>query len=695
MNTPRFPSLIALVGSALLAHVASAASAQDTSAYPQLAPIGRGRISAVYDIDVAPPYAFALERELLHVLDVRDPGNVREVAQLPFEGSRLRSTMYGSYLYLHGDHAPLAVIDISTPTEPRWVRELPELDATLTRGMELVGDIAYLVRNPDPRETITLDVLDLTGASGLPHRLAALDLDVRVIGEYGGIAHDGTHVYILVRPSGARRNQIIVVNIAQPDQPTIEGRIPLPEGEAFNDLEVRGDICYLVRGGPSYGLATFRLRGTEEPELLGSVTDTLLWYGADLIVRDDVAYVTFKGGGPLATFDVANPHYPRLVHVYTDDAAGLGMSLVDDRLYVSGDAGPTSILDVASPRAPRFLGHWDFRGGWATDLVLNEQLALIVDAWGMGIFLYDITNPTAPKRLMYRKDAGSPSNSIRADFRDNRILVAHYDSVDAQLVDVSNPAAPRVVERFQPSPRVEAVALTSTHAVLGYEAGGLRVIDLKNPDAPDATVQLQLEGRVTDLAVHGDRAVVAHFDGGITVVDLRAPKHPVVVGRTRGESRAEVFPDWRPRVTRLALSQDGEMAYVIHADLGPGEREARGVATLTIVDMRAGGSPHIVGRVDFERHDAYEFPVTASKGEVLVGVGMELVRLDVTDPQRPTVAARYRLKQTMDVAGLAVRGKHVYVTAAEDGLLVYELPPLTMGTEGRTGRHNSLRSRRE
>ena len=189
--------------------------------------------------------------------------------------------------------------------------------------------------------------------------------------------------------------------------------------------------------------------------------------------------------------------------------------------------------------------------------------------------------------------------------------------------------------------------------------------------------------------------MTAHFDGGITVVDLRAPKHPVVVGRTRGESRAEVFPDWRPRVTRLALSQDGEMAYVIHADLGPGEREARGVVTLTIVDMRAGGSPHIVGRVDFERHDAYEFPVTASKGEVLVGVGMELVRLDVTDPQRPTVAARYRLKQTMDVAGLALRGKHVYVTAAEDGLLVYELPPLTMGTEGRTGRHDSSRSRRE
>jgi hypothetical protein len=33
-------------------------------------------------MEAAPPYAFALEREVLRVLDVGDPSNVREVAHL-------------------------------------------------------------------------------------------------------------------------------------------------------------------------------------------------------------------------------------------------------------------------------------------------------------------------------------------------------------------------------------------------------------------------------------------------------------------------------------------------------------------------------------------------------------------------------------------------------------------------------------
>ena len=146
-------SLSLVTGSALLIAHSSPAAAQEASTSDELVPIGRGRISAVYDIDVAPPYAFALERELLHVLDVRDPSNVREVAQLPFDGPRVRSVLKGSYLYLYGFGEPIGVIDVSTPTEPRWLGEAP---GSASVGMEIVGQMAYLIHNSAHRRRSSL-----------------------------------------------------------------------------------------------------------------------------------------------------------------------------------------------------------------------------------------------------------------------------------------------------------------------------------------------------------------------------------------------------------------------------------------------------------------------------------------------------------------------------------------------------------
>ncbi len=630
-------------------------------------------------MEAAPPYAFALEREVLRVLDVGDPSNVREVAHLEFDGPRARSALHGSHLYLVGFGSPLAVIDVSTPTAPRWVGELPELDATVNDALELAGDLAYLVRNPDP---LTLVVLELGDRSGLPRRIATLDLGIHLVGptgeptdalDYGGIAHDGTRIFILVRSPGAPRNEIIVVDVSEPKRPAIERRIPLPEGQQFSDLEVRGDLCYLLRRGPA-GLAIYRLRGAEEPELLGSATDQRLRFPMDLVVHAEAVYATFKIAVDLATFDVTDPANPKLVHTHTIEdalAAGLGMALVDDRLYVSGDGGPAPILDVSDPLAPRFLGQWEFEGGWASDLVLTEGLVAIVNQWS-GILLYDIGDPTAPTRLvrLTRATPDRPQAGIRVAARGDCVLVT-YASLPAELLDVSDPTAPRVVTGFQLPEVAAAVALTPTHAILGYASGGLGVVDLGDPSAPEASIELPLEGRVTDLALHGDRAVVAHSDGALTLVELEDLAHPVVVGRTPGDSTAQPF-SWR--VARVALSPDGQTAYLVRGD-GASERVMHGAATLTVVGLGTGGGPEILGRVEFDRHHfASTFPVVATEGEVFVGVGMDLVRVDVTDPRRPTVAERYRLKQTWSTEGLALRGKYIYVGAGEDGLLVYELP---------------------
>ena len=86
-----------------------------------------------------------------------------------------------------------AAHDVSTPTEPRWLGEAP---GSASVGMEIVGQMAYLIHNSGAQETLKLGVFELDAATGLPRGILSLDLGVRVRGEYGGITHeDGNRVH--------------------------------------------------------------------------------------------------------------------------------------------------------------------------------------------------------------------------------------------------------------------------------------------------------------------------------------------------------------------------------------------------------------------------------------------------------------------------------------------------------------------
>ena len=72
---------------------------------------------------------------------------------------------------------------------------------------------------------------------------------------------------------------------------------------------------------------------------------------------------------------------------------------------------------------------------------------------------------------------------------------------------------------------------------------------------------------------------------------------------------------------------------------------------------------------------AQEFPIVLSGDELILGLGTDVVRIDVTNPERPQIRGRHSLRMTMAVEGLAVMGSFLLVGAAEDGVLVFELPP--------------------
>jgi hypothetical protein len=183
--------------------------------------VGRARISAIYDIEAAPPYAYALERGVLHVLDMHDPGAVHEVGYLEFDHSRMRTELRFPYLYLTGFGAPMAVVDISDPTDPTWVGEFPEYRTRA--GFPISGEVGYHVTKVDGGTDLMgtgpliLEILGLGGDPTHPRVVSRLDLGVVAVGHFGAIAWEAGRVFILVAtPKEESQSRLVVVDARVP-----------------------------------------------------------------------------------------------------------------------------------------------------------------------------------------------------------------------------------------------------------------------------------------------------------------------------------------------------------------------------------------------------------------------------------------------------------------------------------------------
>lgn len=658
--------------------------------------LGRARVSAIYDVEVMPPYAYVLERGILRVLDVRDPRNVREAASLELPRAHVRMALRHPYLYLTGFGAPLAIADISKPLQPRWVGELPEFAGARNDVFELGEDVAYLVTLLDPNAdpaapagaSLALDVLDLSEPER-PHRLARLDLGVRVRGEYGGIARLGSQVFVVVAAplTETGRSQLISIDARAPDRPAIAGRTELPDGLRVVDIEPAGGRLYALYGGPrasEQGLAVFDLGAAGEVELLGCVTDARFWMPIDLIVRGDAVFVTFKGKVKLATFDVSDPRRPRLAEAYETEepfVAGLGFTLVADRLYIASDGGPMPIFDVAEPSKPRLLGHWPFEGGWVTDVVVDDGLALLSNGWA-GMLTYDVTDPRAPRRLAryYIPEVAADPWVVVAARSGDRLLLTHAGQL-AELIDFSDPAAPRSVMRFDPGGRVLAALFRDGIAILGgtpqtpgSDAGGagwLAVMRIGD-DGHVPLAELSLPEAVVDLAYLAELAIAVHPDGAVTVIDPAYPTRPRVSGTVGGESHGdEQAPaSLETRASRIAAGPGGKTIYVATVT---SDAAGDGQLGLSVIAVDPSGKPVLLGRALLGAAD-WPAPVVAAQGDrVLVGVERRLVSVDLGDPVRPAVLADRQMATSVE--GLAITGGQVFVGAGEDGLWIFQQPP--------------------
>ncbi|MGF6228623.1 hypothetical protein QFZ27_002578 [Inquilinus ginsengisoli] len=242
----------------------------------------------------------------------------------------------------------------------------------------------------------------------------------------------------------------------------------------------------------------------------------------------------------LALFDTGKTASPRLASV-VDTLGGADVrdaALIDRSLVLlqnvyglsaanDGDLTPTGRFDADLPKAKQARAF--------EDMAVDGRRAYLA-AWGYGLIVVDLSNPSSPREL--GRLPAEFSSAVAGKGR-HVYLGTATNGGSVTSVDVSNPARPVVRDAVPVDTRVERLQLAgrflfaaSAPDAAGGPPGGLRVFDVGNPS------QISEIGRysedcefASDLAVSDDaRTVHLRCSSGLHILDVSQPSRPVRIG---------------------------------------------------------------------------------------------------------------------------------------------------------------------
>ncbi|MEN6625985.1 MAG: hypothetical protein ABFD69_07145 [Candidatus Sumerlaeia bacterium] len=217
----------------------------------------------------------------------------------------------------------------------------------------------------------------------------------------------GDRGYVLDQNDGLQ-----VVNLVDPTQPKMMGRLKLED-----------------QPGAGRERNNFMLRAVENEFVYVSNTDHYL------------------------VFDCTSPTSPTLCARF--NGPGGRMSIVNNRAYVAGGGEGLLIYDVADPRRIGLLGRFN-TNGQALDLATSGSLVYLFDG---ALKVIDAANPTTPTLVSRTEIDFDEDDEMRDDSACVKKLgpavyiseegFGHDEKVAIKVVDVSDPAKPRVVKQIR------------------------------------------------------------------------------------------------------------------------------------------------------------------------------------------------------------------------------------------------------
>lgn len=284
---------------------------------------------------------------------------------------------------------------------------------------------------------------------------------------YGDVWGEGNFAYL----ASYAGSGVMIIDITNPAAPVLAGFYDPENGAQFKDVVVIDGIGY-CSSDDGRGLYIADFKDPKNPRTLSHITPTENGFPSvhELYVSDGLLFEADSrrptDGLPprVKVFEVSNPAQPKFLRdVFTTDTIFIhNMFALQGRLYTSGWSGRTDIFDIRNIRTqdPPLLGTALSGGASHSSWVSNDGKLLVScrETTNGDIQLFDISNPNSPQRLTtinaqtiglnWERDAFTPHNPVIVG---NLLFVSWYQAGTA-LFDISNPAQPELVARYDTFP---------------------------------------------------------------------------------------------------------------------------------------------------------------------------------------------------------------------------------------------------
>ena len=295
-----------------------------------------------------------------------------------------------------------------------------------------------------------------------------------------------------------------------------------------HQLALRDTLLFIACG--SFGAQVYSIADPANPRELGSM-DVV---AGNLCVVDTFCYTL--GSDSLRAFNVANPAQPVQTSVQGDHGADIVEA--DAHLYVAGGSGVgMNVYDISNPSTPTWVNS---RGGAYLTLWARGTLLFCSGEQPSYFAVLDISDPLNIQQIGYISGYGGHALYADDSFA---YLSCGYDHEGIFVIDVTNPANPQMRGSYNPEGTENYDPYVPTSLSYGYLAsdyGGLMVIDLHNVNAPTEAWSGYKAASAVNASVDESLAYIADGSAGLHILDVAEPTLPVELGQYDSIGSADV-----------------------------------------------------------------------------------------------------------------------------------------------------------
>lgn len=470
----------------------------------------------------------------LYIVDVRNPKKPVIVSSTATGDGAFAAIIHGNYAYVGGcfPGASLKVIDISDKTAPRVINTLYDSERYgCTCSFEISGKYLYAVAYSS-NSFITFDISD-------PARpVEAGFLQSKLLDGPGRLVLDGSSAYVI----NSINDTFAAIDISNPKSPRLAHILNDPKLEKAYGLATSKGHAY-VAGRDSRSLVVLDMSKLKPAELsLKAYLQDPVAINApeDITIRNDIAYIPCRDGGSLTLVDVADPTKPRVKQVYWDKdiTDAMGLDIDGQYLYLTSMTNRTVVvLDISNPDRIKKIAAIQLGVDGANidrlrKVVYRDKHLFVTHGNSGTLFILNVDDPAKPK-LISQVETGD--GAFNVFLKGNFAYVGGCGGTSLNVIDVSDLHKPKLVKTVKSEQTYSCLCSFSSSGnylfAIGYFSSTFVAFDISDPVNIKEVALIQdprLKG-ANRLYQHKNQIYIASaLTDGMVQIDVTNPKEPKI-----------------------------------------------------------------------------------------------------------------------------------------------------------------------